>query len=421
MKKIIICLSLVISISCWSAFASYQVELTPSVSLDTQYDDNIYLENANEESDWITSFSPGIFLNIYSQKNSFSLNYSSSIVRYKERDDNDTVRHSASIIFNQSLSQNLEFMISDTYLKSEEPLETTENIIGVRRTRYPYQRNNGDVSMRYSFGPSNLFEIGYSHSLLENEDITINDGIEENPYANYLYWFNSKHGLELNAGYTKADFSRDDNLPPEDDYSGLTQGIGYRYRYNPNSTLFIHYDYTDRNFKGSAIDYKVYEGVLGLEKKISQDLSYNVSAGYFIRKNDLDENDNGFNADISLTKTINRGSFNFSGSSGWDEAYLEAENRGFTKYQSITSSFNYQVTENLSNNISVSYRQDKDETEISRKSKTLSTWYGWSWAFLKDYSMSLDYTCTVRDDDIDTDDYLVNQVMFSLKWSMPYR
>jgi hypothetical protein len=232
-----------------------------------------------------------VALNITSQKNNFSLNYSPSIVRYKERDENDTVRQSASMIFSQALTQNLEFRLSDTYIKSEEPLEETENIIGVRRTRESYQRNNGDVSMRYSFGPSNLFEVGYNHSWLSNDDTTVDDGTEESPYASYLYWFNVKHGLELNAGYTRAEFTREDTslTEPEDDYSGLTQGIGYRYRYNPQSTFFMHYDFTNRDFKGSTIDYEVYEGTLGLEKILSQDLSYSISAGYFLRKNDLDE------------------------------------------------------------------------------------------------------------------------------------
>jgi hypothetical protein len=257
--------------------------------------------------------------------------------------------------------------------------------------------------------------------LLENDDPTIDDGTIENPYASYIYWFNVRHGLELNAEYTRAEFTREDIsfTEPEDDYSGFTQGIGYRYRYNPQSTFFMHYDFTNRDFKGDTIDYDVYEGTIGLEKNISQDISYSISAGYFVRKDDLDEEDDGLNADISFTKTFNRGTLNISGSSGWSEAYLEAESRGFTKYQSVTSIFNYQATTNLMNNISLSYRQDKDEA--SRKSKTVEAGYGWSWAVLRYYSMSLDYTCSVRDDVIDTADYLVNRVMFSLRWSRPYR
>ncbi len=64
-----------------SVFAGYQVEITPSLSLGSLYDDNIDLENTNEESDWIFTVTPGVVFNATSQKSNFSLNYSPSIVR----------------------------------------------------------------------------------------------------------------------------------------------------------------------------------------------------------------------------------------------------------------------------------------------------------------------------------------------------
>ena len=400
-------------------FASYETVFTPSLSASETYDDNIDLDNTDETSDWLTAVTLGLDLNILSQKSSFIFNYSPSIVRYKDNDENDTTRHSLSLLSDITMSQHLEFNISDRYLKSDDPLEDTIDIIGVRRTRNTYQRNNGDANFRYTLGPSSLFVLGYRNSWLKNDDKSIDDGNISDPYASYSYWFNVKHGIELDAGYTSADFSRDDGIAPQDDYSGFSEGIGYRYRFDSHSTLLIDFDFTNRDFEGDTTDYEIYEGTVGYEKNVSEDMSYNISAGYFVRQDDFDENDGGFNADISITKNINRGSFTFSGRSGWNEAYLESESRGFTKFQSVTSSFNYQVTENLSNNVSLSYRQDKDDT--SRKTKSLRAGYGWNWRFLRYYSMSLEYTCAVRDDDFDSGDYLDNRVMFSLRWSKPYR
>ncbi|MGD9157960.1 MAG: outer membrane beta-barrel protein [Desulfobacteraceae bacterium] len=404
-------------------FASYQVEVTPSLTLSELYDDNIYLDNLNKQDDWITSISPGLNLDISSQKNNFILNYSPSIVRYKERDDNDTVRHALTMSLDSAISQHLELNISDTFLRSEEPIEETQGIIGIRATRNTYIRNNGDASIRYTFGSSNSFLIGSGYSYLDNEDLTIDDGTIIDPYASYSYWFNMNHGLELSGGYTNAEFSRDDDSQPGNDYTGSMQGIGYRYRANPRSTLLIDFSLTSRDFDSSTtdyeVDYGVYEGTIGCEKNISEDFSYSVSAGYFTRQDDTEDDDNGFNFDISLTKNFERGSFSLNGRSGWGEAYLESERRGFTKNQSITSSYNYQVTENISNNASISYRQDKDEA--ARKSKSIEARYGWSLSLFRYYLVSLDYTCAVRDDDLDSDDYLVNRVMFSLRWSRPYR
>lgn len=427
MKKIKILLLGILLIWPQQLFAAVETEFTPSISISETYDDNIDLDRTDEDKkdDWITSISPGITFNVTSQKNSFSLNYSPSFVRYNEMDENDTTRHAFSFSSNIGLSQHLEFNISDTYLKSEEPIEEMEDIISVRETRNEYRRNSGDANIRFNFGASSMFELGYRHSWLENDDDAIDDGTISDSYASYTYWFNVKHGLEINAGYTKAEFSRDNGADPGDNYSGFTEGIGYRYRSNPNSTFSMDFAFTDRDFEENATDeddttdYEVYTGMMGYEKNISEDMSYNISAGYFTRQNDMDEDDNGFNADISLTKNFSRGSFALSGRSGWGEAYLESERRGFTKYQSVTSTFNYQVTENLSNNVSFTYRQDKDES--SRKSKSLRTGYGWRWTFSRYYSMSLDYTCAVRDDDEPTGDYLVNRVMFSLRWRKPFR
>jgi hypothetical protein len=407
-------------------FAAFETEFTPSLSISETYDDNIDLDNTDEIDDWMTSISPGITLNIISQKNNFSLNYSPSFVRYKDYDENDTTRHALSFSSNMALSQHVNFNISDRYIKSDDPLEDTEDIIGVRETRNTYQRNNVDANIKFTFGASSDFTLGFSHSWLENDDDTIDDGTISDPYASYTYWFNVKHGLEINAGYTKAEFTRDDGLPPDDDYSGFTEGIGYRYRFDQHSVLSVDFDFTDREFESSmpgygtsTPDYEVYEGTIGYEKSISENMSWNISTGYFIRQDDLDEDDGGFIADISLTKNSNRSSFNLSGRSGWGEASLDSERRGFTKYQSVASSFRYQITENISNNVSVSYRQDKDES--SRKSKTIRAGFGCSWTFLRYYSMSLDYSHAVRDDDREIQEYKDNRVMLSIRWSKPYR
>ena len=418
-KKQIMIILVILLLVPQALWARYQIEITPSLRLSELYDDNIYLNNTDEINDWITSITPGLNLNIFSQKNNFIFNYSPSIVRYKNKDENNTVRQALMFSFNSAVSQRFEFNISDTFLRSEDPLDDTNDIVGVRKTRNIYRRNNGNAGIRYTFGSSNTFMLGVRHAYLKNQDINIDNGTIIDPYAGYTYWFNVKHGLEITAGYTKADFSRDGNTPPGDDYSGFNEGVGYRYRFDPHSTFFVSYDFTTRDFKGNTTDYEVYDGTIGFEKNVSEDMSYNISIGYFIWQNDMDVDDDGFSADISLTKKINRGSFNFSGRSGWSEAYLEAERRGFTKYRQLSSIFNYQVMEKLSNFVSVSYRQDKDNN--NRVSKTITVNYGWDWNFFRNYSMSLDYSCSTRDDDLNTDDYMVNRVMFILRWSRPYR
>lgn len=407
--------------------AKYQTEFTPSISITELWDDNIDLDNANEKSDWITAVTPEVTFNIQSQGNNFSLRYSPSIVRYKDEDQNNTVRHSGTLSFSEMLFKNTRFTINDSYVKSEDPLENTEGIIGVRETRNIYQRNNLASNINYIFGPSNSFILGYNHSWLENDDVTIDDGKIFDPYSTLSYWFNQKHGMDVNLGYTVADFSRDDSNIPDDDYSGGRSGLAYKFRANSLTTVSLRYDYNFRNFKGlmGEEDYMVHEAALGLEKQLSTDLSYIISAGYFIQDRDYSDDGNGLIFDASLQKRLSKGSFSIDANGGWDEIVLEADRRGFTKYQQLGSTFNYNMTKNLVNYSSISYRQDKDSANplnpANRKSKSLRVSYGWRWLFLKYYTAVIDYTFATRDDDQEDEDYNVNRVMIGIEWRRPYR
>ena len=55
------------------AWADSRVEITPRISASEVYDDNINLDNTNEESDYLTTVSPGINLTMSSQRTSLSL------------------------------------------------------------------------------------------------------------------------------------------------------------------------------------------------------------------------------------------------------------------------------------------------------------------------------------------------------------
>jgi hypothetical protein len=274
-----------------NSYARYQSEFTPSASLSTLYDDNIDLDRTNEKSDLITSLSLGLNVNFTSPKNKFFLQYSPSIVRYKNQDIDDTIRHRGSLSYTGALSQDLIFEISDTYIRSEDPIEETEGIIGVRTTRKTYQRNMGSAGLSYSFGAEDVFSLGYRHQWLENSDISLDDGMVMDPYANLTYWFNVKHGVELSTDYTETSFTRDDNTLPGDDYSGFRHGVGYRYRLNPRTTASINYGYANRTFERSSQEYMVHEGSLGLFQKLSETASYGFSAGYFVRKNYTEDED----------------------------------------------------------------------------------------------------------------------------------
>jgi hypothetical protein len=413
--------SLLFSVPGQLALAQYDFEVTPSLSIGAVYDDNIYLSRTDEISDYITTVSPGLHLRVLSEKHSATLLYSPTFVWYNQEDRNDTVRHSGTLTFGQNLTRHLRFDLTDTYLKSEDPLEETEGVASIRRTRNTYQRNSGQASFQYVFGPENGVTFGYRHSLLENEDVTLDDGTTQNPFGTVTYWFDIKNGLELDYEFSDANFSRDDESPAEDDYAGHGAGIRYIRRITRHTTGSLGYHIVSRGFEGRTEDYKVHEGSIDFTNAFSPDLTISLGGGYFVVKNERSNDETGYTYNASMTKLLERGSITIDGRGGWDEAYLEAESerRGFTRYWGAGARIEYQIMEPINGYAGGSHRRDRNSS--NREWENWQGNLGLRWEFLRWFSLSLDYSYDERDDDVDTEDYKVNRVMLMVTARKLYR
>jgi len=416
---IIISIFLPFSFLPFSALAEYRTEITPRISLNQEFDDNIYLDNIDEKSDYMIYASPGLNLKISSLNTSLSLDYSPTWVWYNEYDENNTVRHAGALAFSQNITKYFRFSLSDTYIRSEEPLETTEDVEGIRRTRNTYRRNIGSANLDYRFGSKNNMSIGYMHSLLENEDISLDDGEIQNPSVGMAYWFNVKNSIELSYDFTDAAFSRDNNLTPGDDYNGNSAGIKYTYFFRPHRWGSMSYNFTNRNFDGLTEDYAVHEGALGFGYSITRDMSFILGGGIFNQVNEESDDELGYNYNVSLINNFKKGSFRIAGREGWDESYLDAERRGFIRFWSADTRLDYLLLKNLRVHADASFRQNKDADD--RKWQTLRGNCGLNLDFFRWFSLSLDYKYAQRDDDVDMEDFTDNRIMLSLTAKRLYR
>ena len=401
------------------ACADYRFELIPRISVSEVYDDNINLDYTNEKSDYLTTVSPGIDLTISSANTFLSLDYAPTWVWYNEYDQYDTVRHAGTLDFRQNLAQHLRFDLTDTYTRSEQPLETDEEMQSFRRTRYTYQRNTGSASLSYQFGPEDTFAVGYGNRLVLNEDPSLDDGTIQNPFCTITYWINVKDGFELNYEYTKAIFWRDDGLPLQDDYQGHAPGITYMHRFSRHTRASVGYEFTGRNFEGDTEDYKIHEAHAGFEHNFSPAVSLNLGIGSFIQKNERSDDETGYSYDASLVTRFQRGSFTIGGRGGWDEGYLESETRGFTRYWSAETRLEYRLLEPLTFYAGGNARRNRDSTDREWENFRGNT--GLTLAFLRWFSLGLDYSYAQRDDDIDTEDFKVNRVMLVFTATKPQR
>lgn len=414
------------------AFAQYHYELTPSISVSEVYDDNIYLEFTDATSDYITGVTPSLNLSILSPKMQLELEYAPTFVWYAKEDGNNTVRHAGTLTFGQDLTQHLRFDLTDTYLYTEEPISATvvgEEGVSVRvnpRERYPYQINTGSASFNYLFGAENNLTAGYRNEFFDSkgknlDDFRIpDDRMLQTPFATLDYWFNIKNGIELNYEFVTADFRRQDDFEPRDDYTGNYAEIRYLYRFTPHTTGSVAYDYTTRDFDGETEDYALHEASIGLDHAFSPDLSVSLTVGYVAQRNEFFLDTRSFPTyDASLTKTFARGSFTISGSSGVNELVLDQPGQGLTRFWGGDATLEYQLLEPLRGYAGGSYSRNRDEERRE--------WTDWRgncglvWEFLRWYSLSLDYTYVDRIDDVELLGYTDNQVMLMLSASRLFR
>lgn len=401
------------------SLAEHEIQIEPHISVSQVYDNNIYLDSENEKSDSITTVSPGIDLGISSSRSLLSISYTPTWVRFHEYDQNNTVRQSGTLTYHHNVAEHMQFDLLNTYIKSEEALEEEGELERARDTRDVSQRNRGSVGFNYQFGREDELSFGYTHLYVKNEDVSMDDGTTQNPYASLRYWLNEGNGLECNYGYTNAIFWRDDDSQSGDDYAGHVAGLGYIHRFSPHTSASIDYEFTGREFEGITEDYAVHEESIGVDHSFSSTLSLSLRAGIFNQRNDRSEDERGHSYDASFEKRFDKASFSLGGRGGWDEIYLGAERRGFIRYWSATTRLEYHLMEPLHGYVSGSYRREKDSMDQERDAWNGSV--GLRHDFLRWFSLLFDYSYRSRDDDDNTFNYSDNRITLTVTTRRPWR
>ena len=224
--------------------------VTPRVSVQEQYDDNVDLDpKGREESDWITSALPGIALTMEGPRTNLNFDYEASFSFYKEDSDRDTTGHRVHALWDQGLSQHVTFHLSDRFVRSEDPIwEYEDRIEDVQRERRVYYRNTGEASLAYAFGKEDEFEVGYRNRYVDDRSSEDEDSLGHTGFANLDLWFGPRYGISLTPSYTRADFEQESDF---DQYAG---GLTLNYRWKPKARTYCRYDYTYTDFDPSRDD-----------------------------------------------------------------------------------------------------------------------------------------------------------------------
>jgi hypothetical protein len=404
------------------AHAQTKIQVTPMITVSETYDDNLNLTKTNKVSDYITVVTPGIALGLHQQHTDFGLNYAPSFTWYAKDTYQSYTAQSAGLNFGQDLIQGLRFNLTDTFLESEDPLQDPQNLQGIRQTRNKYWTNIANASLGYKFGPENQVNVGYANNYYKNDEVTLDNSTVQNPYANLTYWFDVKNGTEITYGYTDAKYTRGEGLAASSDYTSNAAGIRYLRRFNPNSTGYVGYYFTTFNYaRELPQDFNIHNGLVGIDHSFSPEYTASASAGYFIKVNELTENQDGPTFTASLIRKFSRGSVTVGGDGGWSYENLQQGvglTTGFSKYYGGYASGTYMLFEKVNVYGGLSYRQDKytlDRAEYIRGN------LGVRWDFLRYFFMALDYSYVQRSEDLGINEYADNRIMFSIGASKLYQ
>ena len=190
---------------------SYRIEVTPRISIQEEYDDNIFLRKTDIVSDFTTTLSPGIKLVANSDTNGIDLDYEFGWVKYHKGTRNDYIRHSGGLKVWQQLGNHLRFQLEDYYTKSDDILAAINQIPVSQRIPDPetlqaYQTNRARALLEYQFGPGKQISAGYTYNITDNKDPNLEDITEYGPFANLSYWFDQRDGLEFDYTFSRYDY-----------------------------------------------------------------------------------------------------------------------------------------------------------------------------------------------------------------------
>lgn len=403
-------------------------------NISEEYDDNISLKNEDTGDDFITEISQDFILGIETEKIRTSINFGLAYAFYQERENTGQFRTNFNLngFRDIPVSDNWFLDLNEFLNISEDPIELTptgpegeplENY-RARESRNQYIRNLFRGQLSYMFGEEDAFYWGYSNTLLENTDQDIADSMQHEPFAGLTYWFNVRHGFDVQVSYAMATFEEtaDGDFQNESsDFQDITLSPTYYFRSSLRTMWYLSYSYSDMDFEDqNKTDYSVHTFRLGVSHQFTETLSASAYAGYFIQDQDDGTLNSGQSNGLTLTKAFEESSLSLTFSTGFDEQYFDAYNLGANEYRSATVRYRFTPAEDLGVVVGAGYTEnDYFDPEGPASDKT---WFGnvdISYQLTDRLQTSLNYEHHQRESDGAEDEgYKANRIM--LRLSIPY-
>ena len=409
----------------------------PSVTASTEWNDNIFLDPDDEESDLITTVQGGLQSEVLWRTAGIQLGYQGSRTWYKDEEDQDYWRHFAAGNAWYEFSRNTRIEVRNTYLLTANPsdesdlrtedaplsgrdVERDDNRQGLEK----YYNNVTTATLSHRFGERDNVYASYSYSVLRNINASPENDNEEHdisgPSVGLAYWFTNQWGTELAGSYSNRNLEIDEDRDVYDGTGRLLYGftrhfegfLGYRHTY---------VDYKDEDINAN---YNVYNPEIGIFYQFEENSYARIGVGYLIQ--DKESNDNPDVDDSDAEGIIvsseaykawpfRRGNVSILTLSGYDQDDTGSEDLGLNVYYKGRLNADYALFRRLTTDAFISYRwDDYPDEEESRTDKTLTAGAGFNYQPFTWLTSRLEYSFRDRDSDSDTDEYTENRVSFSI-------
>lgn len=412
------------------ASAGMKKTFVPRISIRNQYDDNIALAYENENADWITTVSPGLTLRTESPGTQISLDYEAGFSSYRDDASRDSTSHQGIFRLERAVCHHLRIEMRDTFIRSEDPLlMTEEGIEEVFRERRIYHRNTGEATLSWQFSADGSMTIGYRNRYLDSKSPGMEDSISHEGFLDIDTWLTRRFGITLNSRVNHGAFKQPEGFAgtASEDFYQYEGGVALNYRWGPTHRLYARYSLLNQDFVAphpgeGTDDFRVHQGVLGLNMPLTRWTGFNIEGGYIVQDSSADRTTDSGTFTLSLSTRRERASASISGSTGYDQDYLSSENLGSSKYRQADGRANYQLAEHLRIFGSASYRREEYFGRVDqegRDDRIQRMEGGVSYALWRWLSFSLDSSHTERTSTDDTVEFRDTRIMLYLSAAYP--
>jgi hypothetical protein len=359
---IIICLlSACIVFLITHAHAGVEYDISPTLHLEEQYDDNILLTSSAKKSDLISTISPGFSLLLSHPRFKLTCDYFHSFVYFKNNpqfDYNDS--NNLNLNLETTLSEHIKFFFIENYERSNDPqltdysgqnvqlnapqnvqLNAPQNVqLNSVSFRSLHTQNNTSPHLEYRFGPENIINLTYRNTSYRQEGPGSEDYTENFYDGGLTYWLNDNYGINLRYNQDRGNFQLQ-----ADDFKSNRIAPSLIYRFSRQAEVFADYSYTGTDFKqqqnGTNPDYFLNDFDAGFKMSPLSTVKVEGKLGYYWRNGHDNTNKQGFIYRLWGEKSFSSGTAFLDYRGGATENYFGVRDSGFYEFWLVSTGYTY--------------------------------------------------------------------------------